>query len=72
VGYLEASADDTKKKLEAVASDVTGLKTTLGILQPLIISVSKGIWTLVWAVISGLAVFVLAILGMWIKHHFGW
>jgi hypothetical protein len=75
VGKLEICLDHVEKRLEKVetklstlSSDVSSLKTQIDTLIP----VAKSALSLLKWAIGIFAAFGLSILGMWIKHHFGW
>lgn len=61
VAYLEAHADDTRKKLETISTDITDAKATFRTLEWLFTAICVA----VWGVISAAAL-------MWAKHRFGW
>lgn len=68
ITFISAAVDDSKGKIEAISKDVTETKAKFDILRPIARSVSRG----VWAVLLLLGSFGLTVLGMWLKHHYGW
>ena len=61
ITYLEAHADDAKKKLDKISEDVSTAKATFNTLKWVFGGLCLGTWGL-------LSAFVI----MWAKHHFGW
>ncbi len=59
--YLEGHADDARKKLEAISTDITDAKASFRTLKWLLTAICVPIW----GVLSAMAL-------MWAKHHFGW
>jgi hypothetical protein len=68
VSFITAAVDDSKKKIEDIAKDVVDAKAKFDLLKPIIKGASKG----VWAVFLLLLTFGLTVLGMWMRHYFGW
>ena len=68
VAFISAAVDDSKTKIEAIAKDVVETKAKFEILRPIARAISKGIW----AVFILLVGFGLTVLGMWLKHNYGW
>jgi geranylgeranyl pyrophosphate synthase len=60
VAYLEGHADDARKKLDTISTDITQAKATFATLKFLFVAICVGTWGL----------FSAALL-MWAKHHFG-
>jgi geranylgeranyl pyrophosphate synthase len=61
VAYLEGHADDARKKLDTIATDITDAKATFRTLKWLFTAICIA----VWGVLSAAAL-------MWAKHRFGW
>jgi hypothetical protein len=59
--YLEAHADDARKRLDVISTDITEAKATFKTAKFFFIALCAGTWGL----ISALIVF-------WARHHFGW
>jgi geranylgeranyl pyrophosphate synthase len=59
--YLEGHADDAKRRLDSISTDITEAKATFGTLKFLFIAICAATWGTLSA--AGL---------MWAKHHFGW
>ncbi len=55
-------------RLGTISTQLTVLSTTVDTLKPLFVWAVRGLW----AVAGSILVFVLSLLGMWLKHHFGW
>ena len=68
LGFLVPSTEDSQNKIESISRDVVQLKSQLAVLLPLAKSIGKSLQALV----GGVLVFLLTVLGMWIKHHMGW
>ncbi len=68
IGFITATVDDSKTKIEAISKDVTETKAKFEMLKPLAKTISKGVWALFLLLLS----FGLTVLGMWLKHHYGW
>ncbi len=62
--YLEGHADDAKRRLDAISTQLTEAKATFKTLQ----IIGAGIC----AIFAGIFGILSAISGMWLKHHFGW
>lgn len=75
ITYLEGRASDAATKMDALgtkidllAKEITEAKTMLGTIKPIVKNIGRAIWTAV----GGITVFLLGLLTLWIKHHFGW
>jgi hypothetical protein len=68
ISFITAAVDDTKTKIEAISKDVVETKAKFEMLKPFARAISKG----VWAIFILLLTFGLSVLGMWLKHHYGW
>jgi hypothetical protein len=68
LAFITAAVDDTKTKIESIAKDVVETKAKFELLRPIAKAMSKGIWAIFILLVS----FGLTVLGMWMKHHFGW
>lgn len=66
--FITASVDDSKTKIEAIAKDVVEAKAKFELLKPIAKTISKGVWALFLLLLS----FGLTVLGMWLRHHYGW
>lgn len=64
ITYLEGHADDARKKLDAITSDVVSAKATFRVLY-IVFGVVGSILVLVWGVMATL-------LTMMAKHYLGW
>ena len=68
ISFITAAVDDSKTKIESIAKDVVETKAKFDLLKPIAKAISKGIW----AGFILLVTFGLTVLGMWLKHHYGW
>lgn len=68
ISFITASVDDSKTKIDTIAKDVIETKAKFDLLKPIAKTISKG----VWAVFLLLLTFGLSVLGMWLRHHYGW
>jgi hypothetical protein len=72
VGFIAAAVEDSKTKIEAIAKDVIETKAKFDILRPIGKTIAKGIWAVFIVLVTSLVGFGLTVLGMWLKHHYGW
>ena len=72
VSYTAAAVEDSKIKIEAIAKDVIETKAKFDILRPIGKTIAKGIWAVFIVLVTSLVGFGLTVLGMWLKHHYGW
>jgi hypothetical protein len=68
LNFVVAAVDDSKTRIEALARDVSEAKTKFDTWKPIATWLVRG----VWAVFVLFLTFSLSVLGMWMKHHFGW
>lgn len=75
VTYLEGRSSDSDRKIDDLASkigdlskEIVEVKAKLTVLQP----IAKGIGKALWTIAGGVAIFLLGIVSMWIKHRMGW
>lgn len=67
-GYIRATVDDSKTKIEFLSREFTETKAKFSTLVP----IAKTIAGTLKGILAAICVFGLSILGMWMKHHFGW
>jgi hypothetical protein len=65
---LEKCVEKVETKVSKIQTDTSELKIKADIIQPVAISIGRGIWGLLIL----LAGFVLTITGFWMKHKYGW
>jgi hypothetical protein len=75
VGKLEICLDHVEQRLEKVETQLSTLSSDVSLMRTQIdtlIPIAKSALNLLKWAIGILATFGLSILGMWIKHYFGW
>jgi hypothetical protein len=66
--YMTATVDDSKTKIETLSREFTEAKTRFDTLLPIAKSIAKTLK----GILAAICLFLLSLLGMWVKHHFGW
>jgi hypothetical protein len=66
--YMRAAVDDSKTKIDAFSREFTGAKAKFDLLLP----ITKAIASSLKGILAAICVFGLSVLGMWLKHHYGW